>query len=485
MVYSRETVKILEGKSEKRMKKEIGRERLKYLLIVMTVVVLSVISVSLLLFYRSVYDHYVETLSKNTRSLAHFIETVAKFNTKHAVEGDPQKSFNATLSQIREHHKDDHIGVKRITDMSLALLKEGKMEFLLEHTNQQEYKKPPEIIKMGSSLAKPMQMALLGKRGTMVALDNFGIKALTAYQPVDWPGYTVGIVTKIEMGRIYDPFKKAVAGALALGFIFTVAGSMLFVRLSNPLFWELESRNEELKTVIAQADAAQRLLVRTEKLASIGTLSAGVAHEILNPLNIISTMVQVMKLDKLTPDMRENLGIIMKQVKRATKITNNLRMFAHRKKAEITNFDIHELFDKTATLIEHDLSLDNIRIVRDYAKNLPMARGDEDQIAQVFLNLLNNSRDALKGQVKSKITVKTKNLGKDISIIFSDNGHGIPDDIIGKVFDPFFSTKDPGDGTGLGLSLVHSIIENLGGTISAGNRDDHGAEFTIILPAGA
>lgn len=239
---------------------------------------------------------------------------------------------------------------------------------------------------------------------------------------------------------------------------------------------------KDLEKALSDLRQTQSVLVRSEKLACIGTLSAGVAHEILNPLNIISIMVQNELMGDLPDKTRETLKEILLQVKRATKITNNLRMFAHQKKDEVGAVDIHKLFDKTATLIERDLNLDNINIVKNYDPNLPVIYADEDKLAQIFLNLLTNSRDSMKGRKNNSITIKTQTVKDGVKIIFSDTGPGIPGEITHKIFDPFFTTKEPGQGTGLGLSLVHSFIESHGGAIHVESKEGKGTTFVIFLP---
>lgn len=225
-----------------------------------------------------------------------------------------------------------------------------------------------------------------------------------------------------------------------------------------------------------------QMLLRTEKLASIGTLSAGVAHEILNPLNIISTIAQLNLLDNRTGVVHDHFNEILAQVKRATKITNNLRMFAHQKKGESTILNVNNVIDKALLLVEHDLMLDNIKVVRDYQKDLPFVEADEDKLMQVFINLTTNSRDALEKKKGAEITIATRGLKDAVEIRFADNGPGISPELADRIFDPFFTTKDPNKGTGLGLSVVHTIIQNHFGHIHAEGELGKGACFMIRLP---
>lgn len=243
----------------------------------------------------------------------------------------------------------------------------------------------------------------------------------------------------------------------------------------------LRDSKDELQKALDNLGVAQQVAIRQEKLASIGTLASGVAHEILNPLNIIGTLAQVMQLEKIPASMRKNLDEMLAQIKRATKITNNLRTFSHQHAFEVRMVDVHALFDKTAALLEHDLNLDNVRVERHYARNLPRIEADEDQLAQVFLNLVSNARDAMYSGDK-RIIVETRPKGDGVEIRFSDTGTGIGPDEVGKIFDPFFTTKDPGRGTGLGLWIVYSIIENHCGTIRVESEKGKGAQFVIFLP---
>jgi len=245
----------------------------------------------------------------------------------------------------------------------------------------------------------------------------------------------------------------------------------------------LHDSKDALQKALDNLQVAQQVAIRQEKLASIGTLASGVAHEILNPLNIIGTLAQVMQLEKIPASMRKNLDEMLIQIKRATKITNSLRSFSHHHGFEVRMVDVHALFDKTAALLEHDLNLDNVRVERHYADDLPRIEADEDQLAQVFLNLVSNARDAMSLDPDDKrIIVETRSQDDGVEIRFSDTGGGIDPDAIGKIFDPFFTTKDPGRGTGLGLWIVYSIIENHCGTIRVESEKGKGARFVIFLP---
>ena len=244
----------------------------------------------------------------------------------------------------------------------------------------------------------------------------------------------------------------------------------------------LRRSTEQLQVTLEELQRAQRVMVRQEKLASIGTLASGVAHEILNPLNIIGTNIQLLQMEALPAAVQEQLGVAMAQIRRASKITDNLRMFSHHKEAAVGPVDLNAFLDRTLVLVEHDLNLDNILVDRDYDVELPVIEADEDQLAQVFLNLISNARDALAERPERRIAIRTRRVGDGVTVTFTDTGSGIAPDHLGKVFDPFFTTKDPGHGTGLGLSIVYSIIESHCGTIEVHSEPGKGTEFFIHLP---
>ncbi len=252
----------------------------------------------------------------------------------------------------------------------------------------------------------------------------------------------------------------------------------------------LRDSKEELQQALDDLRVAQEVAIRQEKLASIGTLASGVAHEILNPLNIIATLAQMMQLEEVGDEVRKNLEEMLLQIKRASKITNNLRSFAHQHDFDLSTVNLNLLFDKTAILLEHDLNLDNIHIERQFDLDLPSIEADEDQLAQVFLNLIKNARDAMHGLEESDrhisdrhIVVRTTAVEGGVQLEVSDTGPGVESRHLGKIFDPFFTTKGPGYGTGLGLWIVYSIIESHGGTIGVDSNYNDGTRFTIFLPA--
>lgn len=258
---------------------------------------------------------------------------------------------------------------------------------------------------------------------------------------------------------------------------------------------KLEETNTRLREALENLEKSQRLLIRQEKLASLGELSAGVAHELKNPLNIISTSVQLLMMDEgVAPEVMGNYETVMEQVSRSVKIIDNLRSFAREAKPAIKDVSLHDFLDKTLALVEYEMRVESIEIVRDYEDKPIMVKGDPDQLAQVFLNLINNAHDSLKEKMArraaeqgpaeewtGRMVVRTRTDGGRVNIVFEDNGIGLSSETAARVFDPFFTTKKEEEGTGMGLSIAFGIMQNHGGTIEVDGQEGKGAVFTVNL----
>jgi len=224
-------------------------------------------------------------------------------------------------------------------------------------------------------------------------------------------------------------------------------------------------------------------LVHSEKLAAVGRLVAGVAHELNNPLSIILGYAQLLKAE---PDMNrkysEKLQKILDAAIRSSAIVDNLLKFSRKSRLDRTNIQINKILDEALTLTQHSLMVENIVVSKDFS-SLPETTGDALQLQSVFLNLINNAHDAIKSRKsKGRITVKSYHQDNTIFIEFFDNGPGIPAQNQNKIFDPFFTSKEVGKGTGLGLSLCYGIIKEHDGEISLDTTYKEGAKFIVSLP---
>jgi len=248
----------------------------------------------------------------------------------------------------------------------------------------------------------------------------------------------------------------------------------------------LQDRLEELERTTAELTAAQEQLVRSARLAAVGRLSAGVAHEIGNPLAAIRGLLDLMQTGDLDPEEEEEfVGRIQREAERIHHTIRDLLDFSRNEPGQAgrieSSADLSEVVSDTIKLIDRQTRFRDIDLALTLDDGLPRVRGDHERLRQLLLNLLFNAADALGG--KGRIEVRASNGGGVVQLIVEDDGPGIDREIIEQVFDPFVTTKAPGQGTGLGLAVCHTIVERLGGSIEAANREQGGAAFEVRLPA--
>jgi two-component system NtrC family sensor kinase len=231
-------------------------------------------------------------------------------------------------------------------------------------------------------------------------------------------------------------------------------------------------------------------LIQAEKMAAIGRLAAGIAHEINNPAAIINNEAGWMS-DLIKDSMKDGVHIdynefqrsiqqIKKQVDRCKNITSRLLGFSRRVGEGIEPVNINQLLDEAIFFLEKEAKHENIEIVKDYQTDLPLWHGNASQMEQVFLNIITNAMDSIQGN--GKITLKTELVNNFIEISINDTGVGIPKEYLTRIFEPFFSTKLHKGGTGLGLSICYEIIKSFGGDILVDSEPGKGTKFTIKLP---
>jgi C4-dicarboxylate-specific signal transduction histidine kinase len=242
---------------------------------------------------------------------------------------------------------------------------------------------------------------------------------------------------------------------------------------------EMERREHELRE-------KQEQLVQAGKLATLGELTTGVAHELNNPLNNIGLFVGNVidrveageeDLDRIVEDLER----VVEQVQKATEIITHLRTFGRAAPVSLEPVAVQEVIDRALSLMQEQLRLRQIAVTLDFLPESPIVLGNAIQLEQVFINLLTNARDALEASERKKVHIACS-VEDDIVVVFRDTGPGIPDGLEQRIFDPFFTTKDVGSGTGLGLSITYGIIQEHGGEITVENRPGEGAAFTIALP---
>ncbi len=242
----------------------------------------------------------------------------------------------------------------------------------------------------------------------------------------------------------------------------------------------LEKKVEERTKEIRQM---QDHLVQSEKLASLGKLAAGIAHEINNPLGgiLIYSHLLLEDADRNSP-YYERLEKIVKETTRCKNIVKGLLQFARPKEPETTLTHVNDVIDKALSLLESQAIFQNITINREYSSSIPRIIADNTQLQQVFINIILNAADAMEG--KGTLTLKTDldENGQYIDIFITDTGHGIKEEDMNRLFEPFFTTKEIGSGTGLGLAICYSIIQKHKGTIEVQSQVGKGTTFTVKLP---
>ncbi|HZJ63728.1 MAG TPA: ATP-binding protein [Kofleriaceae bacterium] len=255
---------------------------------------------------------------------------------------------------------------------------------------------------------------------------------------------------------------------------------------------DLARKNRELAEALDKLTRAQEQLVRSEKLASIGQLVAGIAHEINNPVNAIVNTVGPLEeaindIGAADPgarvdaarEVREMVRVVQRGAQRTKAIVTALHNYSRTDDESVVDFDIDRSIDDSLELLRHLLK--DKTVIKRYG-DVGRVRGHAGQVNQVFMNLLTNAAQALSGREDATITIETTGDASTVEVKIRDNGQGIPPDILPRIWDPFFTTKDVGEGTGLGLSIVHELVERHGGTIECETRVGAGTVFTVKLP---
>jgi C4-dicarboxylate-specific signal transduction histidine kinase len=277
-------------------------------------------------------------------------------------------------------------------------------------------------------------------------------------------------------GRIYSHEDLTVFSVLLEQAALAIKNALLY----NNIEEQVKQRTHELAEV-------QRQLVHAEKLATVGTLAGGVAHEINNPLTAILTNVQMLlALNKsLDVDSRESLELIEEATRRCRTIMQKLMAYA-KKPLEETEFIIialDEVMRKVIQFLDYQLGQENIRIVLEDDGNEYFVNGNQNELEQVLTNIILNAKDAIKKFKKDgTISIRISASEEWVKVNIKDDGAGIPKEIISKIFDPFFTTKEVGKGLGLGLSICQAIIEKHNGLIHVQSEVHKGAIFSVRLP---
>lgn len=241
---------------------------------------------------------------------------------------------------------------------------------------------------------------------------------------------------------------------------------------------ELQATAQKLSQVYRELQDTFEQVKRADRLSAIGQLAAGLAHEIRNPLASIDGAAEVLDVADDQPQLRkETVGIIRKECSRLNRLLTSLLDFARPRRPEWRHVDLPKVLDSVIDLVSHSGGK-GIRFHKETARGVPRLLGDEEQLTQVVLNLTLNAAQAMPEGGDVWLTIRPEDDG--IVIQVRDQGHGIPEENMDKIFDPFFTTKDTG--TGLGLSVVHQIVTQHGGTVNVTRNPDGGTTFSLFFP---
>jgi len=327
----------------------------------------------------------------------------------------------------------------------------------------------------------PVDVSLFGKQ-TMVfeqpGADSRNLLLAGAWlKNKDWL-LVISIDAESEMAPLFTTRNTQII-IISLGIIAIILTTVFTTRLMIRQLVQTETQMQELNAQLVQSD----------KLAALGKLAAGVAHEINNPLAVILQKTgwiqdlldeEEFRKSENLQEFRTSIAKIEEHVERARKVVHNMLGYARRMEPRLEDVDVNQTINQTVDILENFARANTIDIQTDLMESLPIIAGDQAQLQQVILNLISNAIDAIGKD--GTVSVKSRADDSKIRIVIADTGPGIPENMQKKIFDPFFTTKSSGKGTGLGLWISYTIIEKLGGSLSLRSQAGEGAEFTVTLP---
>ncbi len=348
----------------------------------------------------------------------------------------------------------------------------------------------------GGRVVGMLYVGLLDKAYTSirdrVILSFFGIASIGFLLIAGITYFMIGSITR-PIGELVEATRKIAAGQFdqevnvrATGELALLAESFnAMVASLRKMRSDLEEWGRTLEDKVRRRTeelvAMHDRIAQAERLASLGKLSAGVAHEINNPLGAVLALT-ALTLEDLKPDdpARENLEEVVRQTERCRNIVRGLLEFARQSEPHVEPLDLNRVLEETLGLVARQSMFFNITVIKELDPDLPRVMGDRSQLQQVFMNLLLNAVQAM--EEKGTITLASRQADGFVEVSITDTGCGIPPDKLGRIFDPFFTTKPSGKGVGLGLSIAYGIISKHGGDIRVESEVGKGSTFTVRLP---
>jgi two-component system NtrC family sensor kinase len=290
------------------------------------------------------------------------------------------------------------------------------------------------------------------------------------------------LVVRQDEAEVREPVRRALLHGTVVVSVAVLLSVLVTVWATAHLTGRIDRAN-------AERDRVHRDLLRSGKLASLGELATGVAHEINNPLatilaeqtNITDTLETLELAEPTRRELLESVERCKRQILRCTGITNKMLKFGRKGELDPKPVAIAPLLAEAVELLRRRASVANVELLLDVEPGLPEVVVDATELEQVIVNLVKNSLDALKGG--GRITVRAEESARELALEVEDNGSGIPPEVLGRIFEPFFTTKPPGQGTGMGLAVCHGLVESWGGSLGVESRPGVGTKVTIRLPA--
>ncbi len=248
---------------------------------------------------------------------------------------------------------------------------------------------------------------------------------------------------------------------------------------------QLIALNAELQRALEELKATQQQVLQTEKLAALGTMAAGIVHELNNPLMGVMNYVDYVSRRTTDPQLQPKLEGARRELERIRKLVKNMLVFARPVESAMGAVAIPALVGRVLELLQADFRVRGIQVALQFQEPLPPAQAKEAPLEQVLMNLLLNARDAVQEQREKRITVGAFARDGEVCITVADNGPGIPGEIRDRIFEPFLTTKPVGVGTGMGLPVSRNIVSDLGGTLTFETREGEGTTFSLVLPVAA
>lgn len=294
-------------------------------------------------------------------------------------------------------------------------------------------------------------------------------------------GYTVWLGFSLD--EVNAAARKMILGNIGIAALIDIACIVVYYGLTN-INQRLMATNLALEKAYRDLRDSQAQLIQAGKLAAIGQLTAGIAHELNNPLTSVLGYAQLLQEADLDEQLRADLDKIVQGAERTAHVVRNLLAFARQQKPERRLINVNDIVLSILDLRAYHLKVENIEVIKELAHDLPSTVADPSQLSQVFLNLINNAQQAVVETHRGgTLTVRTELVNGDmIHVEVADDGPGIPLENMGRIFDPFFTTKEVGQGTGLGLSICYGIVQEHGGRIWAESLPGQGTTFFVELP---